>query len=94
MDKFPNAFRRFERVVDVSKITSFQQLLTAFSHWAGRKWVGSQKQIQALKVEAERLGIPEGPVTLRSILGRNSLSTSFIGVCIIVLNVEPITRIG
>ncbi|MEM2320211.1 MAG: hypothetical protein QXQ63_05665 [Candidatus Bathyarchaeia archaeon] len=73
MDKFPEAFRRFEQVVDVSKITSFQQLLTAFSHWAGRKWVGSQKQIQALKVEAERLGIPEVPVTLEEYIREKQL---------------------
>ncbi len=57
MDKFPEAFKRFEKVVDVSKIKSFQQLLTAFSLWAGRKWKDSPLQREALKVEAVRLGL-------------------------------------
>ena len=57
MDKFPQAFRRFEKVVDVGKIKSFQQLLTAFSLWAGRKWKDTPKQRLALEVEAVRLGL-------------------------------------
>jgi len=63
VDKFPEAFRRFEEVVDVSKIKSFQQLLTAFSLWAGRKWKGSPLQIEALKVEAFKREIPQIPVS-------------------------------
>jgi len=43
--------------VDVSKIKSFQQLLSAFRLWAGRKWVGSPLQVEALKVEGVRLGL-------------------------------------
>ena len=68
MDKFPEAFQRFEQVVDVSKIKSFQQLLSAFSLWAGRKWKGSPLQIEALKVEAFRLGIPAIEVTIEEYL--------------------------
>jgi hypothetical protein len=64
LDKFPEAFKRFEQVVDVSKIETFQQLLTAFQYWAGKKWKETPKQVKALKVEAIRLGIAEVPVTI------------------------------
>ncbi|MGQ9507541.1 MAG: hypothetical protein ACUVTB_06795 [Candidatus Bathycorpusculaceae bacterium] len=57
MDKFPEAFQRFEKVADVSKIKSFQQLLSAFGFWAGRKWKETPLQVEALKVEAVRLGL-------------------------------------
>lgn len=63
MDKFPEAFQRFEEVVDVSKIRSFKELLAAFKLWAGRKWVGSPLQIEALKVEAFKREIPLIPVS-------------------------------
>lgn len=64
MDRFPEAFRRFEEVVDVDRIKSFRQLTLAFSLWAGEKWKDTWKQREALRVEAERLGIvqPERPV--------------------------------
>jgi hypothetical protein len=55
LDKFPEAFKRFEAVVDTSKIKSFQQLKLAFATWAGRKWKESPLQLQALRVQAERL---------------------------------------
>lgn len=58
MDKFPEAFRRFERVVDTDRIRTFDQLLISFRYWAGRNWEGTRKQVEALKVEADRLGIP------------------------------------
>jgi predicted solute-binding protein len=55
MDRFPEAFKRFEEVVDTSKIKSFRQLKLAFATWAGRKWKESPLQLQALRVQAERL---------------------------------------
>jgi predicted solute-binding protein len=55
LDKFPESFKRFEKVIDVSKIKSFQQLKLAFATWAGRKWKESPLQLQALRVQAERL---------------------------------------
>lgn len=62
MDKFPEAFRRFEKVVDVSEIKSYVQLELTFSSWAGHKWYGTYKQKEALKVEALKHGIPiRGP---------------------------------
>ena len=58
MDEFPEAFKRFEKRVDVSRIRSFDHLALSFSHWAGKQWRGTSKQIEALKVEARRIGIP------------------------------------
>jgi hypothetical protein len=58
MDRFPEAFRRFEKLVDTDRIRSFIQLKMAFSYWAGRNWKDTRLQNEALKVEAERRGIP------------------------------------
>ena len=58
MDKFPEAFERFERVVDVDRIRSFDHLLVSFSHWAGRNWKGTRKQVEALRREAVKRDIP------------------------------------
>jgi hypothetical protein len=58
LDKFPEAFRRFEQVVNVKNIRSFSQLLLAFSLFAGKNWKGSRSQILALAVEARKRGIP------------------------------------
>jgi len=58
MDKFPEAFSRFEEVVDVNRIDSFRQLRLAFASWAGWKWRGTYMQNRALAVEARKLGIP------------------------------------
>jgi hypothetical protein len=58
MDKFPEAFSRFEEVVDVNRIDSFRHLRYAFASWAGRKWHDTYMQNRALAVEARKLGIP------------------------------------
>ena len=58
MDKFPEAFERFEEDVDVREIRSFRELRLAFSFWAGRNWKDTPRQIKALRVEARRVGIP------------------------------------
>jgi hypothetical protein len=58
LDEFPEAFRRFERVVDTDRIRTFDQLLISFRYWAGRNWKGTSKQVEALKNEAEKIGIP------------------------------------
>ena len=58
MDRFPEAFSRFEEVVDVNRIKSFRQLMLAFASWAGWKWRGTYMQKRALAVEARKLGIP------------------------------------
>jgi hypothetical protein len=56
-DKFPEAFERFSKDVLVKDITSWRQMEIAFSHWAGRKWVPTRKQSNALAKEARKLGI-------------------------------------
>ena len=66
MDEFPEAFRRFERVVDTDRILTFDQLLVSFRYWAGRNWKGTYKQVEALKGEADRLGIPVYRGTFRA----------------------------
>ncbi len=59
MDKFPEAFRRFEKVVVVvRRIRSFRQLFVAFRWWSGEKYRGTPRQIEALKIEALKRGIP------------------------------------
>jgi hypothetical protein len=56
MDKFPEAFRRFENDVDISKFESYHQFITAFRWWGGQRWKGTAKQWRALNREAENLG--------------------------------------
>ena len=56
MDKFPEAFRRFEDHVDVGRFESYHQLTLAFRWWAGERWVGSSRQWEALNAESENLG--------------------------------------
>jgi hypothetical protein len=58
MDKFPEAFSRFEQVVEVDKIESFRELLVQFRMWAGQKWHGTNRQLNALAVEPRKRGIP------------------------------------
>lgn len=58
LDRFPEALRRFERVVDIRRIRSFRQLLLAFRWWSGENWRGTKGQMIALKVEAVKRGIP------------------------------------
>lgn len=58
MDKFPEAFRRFEDVVDTDRIHSYSQLKSAFETWTFQKKL-TYKQDQALQIEAKRIGIKE-----------------------------------
>jgi hypothetical protein len=58
MDRFPEAFRRFEQNVSTRQIKIFNQLTLAFSSWAGSKWRDTSRQNDALAVEARKLGIP------------------------------------
>lgn len=61
MDKFPEAFKRFENDVDVGRFESYRQLTLAFRSWAGQRWKATTKQLRALNAEAENLGfhLPE-----------------------------------
>ena len=58
LDKFPEAFRRFESTIETKNIQTFQQLLIIFKSWSGEKWKGTPRQIAALAIEARRLKIP------------------------------------
>ena len=56
LDKFPEAFARFESEVDVDRFDSYRELTVAFRWWTGKKWKGTVRQWLALVAEAERLG--------------------------------------
>lgn len=56
MDRFPEAFERYEQQVDIRRIESYRQLTLTFRWWAGEKWKGTVKQWDALNREARRLG--------------------------------------
>lgn len=57
-DKFPEAFRRFEKKeeIDYSKITDSNQLMKKFSYWQNRPV--SPKQRMVIRQIAEKKGIP------------------------------------
>jgi hypothetical protein len=56
MDRFTEAFERFESDVYVDSFDSYSELLFAFQLWAGRNWKGTASQWRAFNAEAERLG--------------------------------------
>ena len=55
-ERFQEAFRRFESVVDIDSFDSYRELVYGFERWAGRRWVGSDRQYSALAYEAEKRG--------------------------------------
>jgi len=59
MDRFPEAFHRFEKVVDLRSFRSARELKYAFTHWANRRWIDSYKQNLAFRIEAEKKGFEE-----------------------------------
>jgi hypothetical protein len=67
VDKFPEAFKRFEKDVDVSEIKSFRQLKMEIASWMGEKWKDTSAQNRALNREAQKLGIPVAYVERREI---------------------------
>lgn len=58
VDKFPEAFSRFVRIMHVERVENFRQLEIMFAEWAGSKWVLTSRQIEALRNEATKHGIP------------------------------------
>ena len=58
MDKFPEAFKRFEEKVKLDNIKTSKQLELAVDSWGGYRWIPTQIQLDALAREARRLGIP------------------------------------
>ena len=77
MDKFPEAFRRFEDHVDVGRFESYHQLTLAFRWWAGERWVGSHRQWEALNVEAENLGFDVPDYVREELEGSRRVSRGF-----------------
>jgi hypothetical protein len=59
VDRFPEAFERFEEDVDVSKFKDYRELALAFSQWAGKRWRDSYKQNLALRKQGRRLGFKD-----------------------------------
>jgi len=59
MDRFPEAFHRFEKIVDLRSFRSGRELMYAFTHWAGKRWVDSYSQNVALNREVEKRGFEE-----------------------------------
>jgi len=62
VDKFPEAFSRFERIMHAEKVENFRQLEMMFAEWAGSKWTPTSRQREALKIEASKRGFPTGYV--------------------------------
>jgi hypothetical protein len=62
VDRFPEAFERFERQVNVGNFDNYRQLAYAFALWAGKRWVDSYLQNLALKREGERLGFKDAKI--------------------------------
>lgn len=63
MDKFPEAYRRFEQAVNTKGVKEFAQIELMFSGWAGKKWRPTQKQSLALAREADKRNIKNVTVT-------------------------------
>jgi hypothetical protein len=63
LDKFPEAFERFERTVNIKDIKSFPEFVSAFESWQG--YMCSLGQRHALALEARRLNIPVESVMVR-----------------------------
>jgi|GEM_PF-1859213 len=60
MDKFPEAFRRFEQQVNLRGLNKrsdgFSQLELMIKQWSPNKWIPTRKQLNALAVEADKRG--------------------------------------
>jgi hypothetical protein len=65
MDKFPEAFKRFEKKVSLRNVETFRQLALLMASWSGPKWMYSRRQMEALAVEARKRGIPTDDVWVK-----------------------------
>ena len=64
VDRFPEAFKRFEHVVDTDKFRNYRELAYSFSVWAGKNWRDSFKQNLALKREGQKLGFKDAEIPM------------------------------
>jgi hypothetical protein len=56
MDRFPEAFDRFERRVDTSSLESASELIRSFAYFASFRYTGTKKQLDAIRLESEKRG--------------------------------------
>jgi hypothetical protein len=77
MDRFPEAFERYESDVDIGKFESYQQLSLSFRWWAGQNWKGTPKQWEAFNREAEERGF-DVPSFIREEVGGSGRSYSYV----------------
>jgi len=54
LDKFPEAYKRYEDAIDTSEMKTFQELLYSFRGWGKQRFPPTTKQIDALKIEAKK----------------------------------------
>lgn len=59
VDRFPEAFRRFEKRVDMDSFENYRELRAGFAHWAGFRWQNTYRQNRALMEMAQVRGIPD-----------------------------------
>jgi hypothetical protein len=52
MDKFPEAFNRYEERVDLDDLQSASELISSFSNW--QSYNPTSKQLDALKIESKK----------------------------------------
>ena len=64
VDRFSEAFERFEKVVDVDRFESYTEMSYGFGHWAGKIWRDTYAQNLALKREGKRLGIEDAKMPM------------------------------
>lgn len=53
MDKFPEAFERYEDKIETKDIKTFNQLQVSFKQWAKSKGTMTKKQRRALAIEGK-----------------------------------------
>jgi len=61
-ERFQEAFRRFESVVDIDSFDSYRELVYGFERWAGRRWIPTERQLSALAYEAEIRGFRDAGI--------------------------------
>lgn len=81
-DKFPEAFDRYRKEIDTSKIKSLQQLLASFGIWQNEKRMSkplTRRQTSALSKEGhEKLGL--SPVMLKTFTVKRKIRTQYYNI--------------
>ena len=56
MDRFPEAFDRFEERVNTERLESASELIRSFAYFASFRYTGTKKQLDAIRIESEKRG--------------------------------------